>query len=123
MTFRQDWLAELKGKTLRSIKTEHNRDDSVPSIVIEFTDDTSYTVTVKEGVYFEGCMINTLRKAQPITDLVFLKEGPDTLVEFVADTFPLFILLAVNKKIPVGDFPFWLEKDGDEAAWIGESNG
>lgn len=108
LTTQDDWLVEFKDKVVSALRSKH--EGPVPSVWIEFTDGSKYEVFVRAGVYFEGCMINTLRKAQPITDVLCVSDGADTYLEVAASTFPLFLLLAVNKKIPEGDFPFWLEK-------------
>lgn len=108
MQTQEEWLAEFKDKTIRAVRSAHV--GPVPSVHVDFTDGSKYEVFVRAGVFFEGCMINTLRKAQPIHDVLVVTDGTDTYLEVSAPTFPLFILLAVNKQIPEGDFPFWLER-------------
>lgn len=106
-----EWLTELKGKTIKAVRPNHNED--VPSVRLLFKDDSEFELFVRTGVYFEGCLINTLRRAQPIVDIVMVADGDETYIEFAAETFPLLILLAVNKKLAPGNFPFWLEKIHD----------
>jgi hypothetical protein len=88
----------------------------VPDVNLLFTDDTALTISVKPGVYFEGCLINTLRKAQPIVDVFMTTAGTGSYtVEVRSRTFPLLVLEAVNKDNPTDEFPFMLtvrEKQG-----------
>jgi hypothetical protein len=108
-----DWLDELKGKTLLAIRAHHYDNTPVPTVGISFTDGSTYEVISKPGVFFEGCLINTLRKAQPIVDILVIIDRNDTMVEVAADTFPLFMLTAQNKHIPRGEFPFVLTRRED----------
>lgn len=96
----------LVGKTLRGVRPTHDN-GPVPDVNLLFTDDTGLTIKVKGGVYFEACLINTLRKAQPVTDIILLNEGGgDWKLELRARTFPLIKLLAVNKTLPLDECPF-----------------
>jgi len=110
-----EWLVEFKGKTIRHMRTLHKDNSVVPSVEIEFIEGDKYEVLVREGAFFEGCMLNTLRKAQPVVDVTWDREGADVCIEVSAETFPLFILLATNKKAPLGTFPFWLQSEVDDA--------
>lgn len=104
------WLVQLEGKSLLGVRPEYNEHDRVPAVVVSFTDNTKFKVSVKDGVFFEGCLINILRKAQPVYDVVLLVDKEDTYLEVRAETFPMFTLMAQNKRLPEGEFPFHLEK-------------
>jgi len=106
----KDWLLDFEGKTIQSLKTRHEENNVVPYVTVEFTDGSKYQILVRDGAFFEGCMINTLRKAQPVVDVMAVVEGDDTIVEVAAGTFPLFMLMATNKRLDAGVFPFWLEQ-------------
>lgn len=109
--FTGDWLPLFEGKTIRGVRPTHDR-GPVPDVNLLFTDDSAYTISVKPGVYFEGCLINTLRKAQPVTNVLVVSDvlaGAYT-VELRSRTFPLLQLLAVNKEIPYEEFPFEIEQ-------------
>ncbi len=86
---------DLKGKTIFRITPIHG--DGAPQVRIEFKDRTSYILSVQENVFFEGAMINHLRKAQPIVDVIeSYLGGRDHVVELRARTFPQLQLLARN---------------------------
>ena len=102
------WIDKLKGKTLTYIRPHF--EDKTPRVVLHFNDETWYEVSTKPGVFFEGCLVNTLRKAQPIADVVCVRDNVDTYMEVSAGSFPLFILLAQNKQRPADDFPFELKE-------------
>ena len=103
-----DWQSLLVGKTIRGVRPTHDN-GPVPDVNLLFTDDTSFTLSVKPGVYFEGCLINTLRKAQPIVNVLTVTDGFGSWsVEIRSRTFPLIQLLAVNKDNPTNEFPFML---------------
>jgi hypothetical protein len=103
-----EWLAALEGKTIRGVRPTHDN-GPVPDVNLLFTDDTAFTLSVKPGVYFEGCLINTLRKAQPIMNVLVVTDGFGSWsVEIRSRTFPLMQLLAVNKDNPTDEFPFEL---------------
>lgn len=105
------WLSQFEGKHLQSIRPIRH-DTPVPSIGVSFTDGTEYLVEIKQGVYFEACLINTLRRAQPVYDVIIERTNHDTVVEVRAQTFPMFELRAVNRTLPVGNFPFRLSQGG-----------
>lgn len=111
----KDWLLDFEGKTIQSIKTGHEDDNVVPFVTVEFSDGSRYKILVRDGAFFEGCMINTLRRAQPIVEVMVVIEDDDTIVEVAAGTFPLFMLMATNKRLSRGTFPFWLEELGPES--------
>lgn len=103
----------LEGKVLRGVRPTHDN-GPVPEVVLLFEDGTTFTARVLPGVYFEGCLINTLRKAQPITKVTVDTVEARTIVTLRCRTFPLIQLMAVNKELEVGVFPFRLdEKDSD----------
>lgn len=108
-------VTALVGKTIRGVRPTHDN-GPVPDVNVLFTDDTALTLSVKPGVYFEGCMINTLRKSQPITDVVVRADGgADHSLEIRSRTFPLLLLLGVNKELALDECPFeftWREKHG-----------
>jgi hypothetical protein len=110
-----DWLPILQGKTIRGVRPTHDN-GPVPDVNVLFTDDTALTISVKPGVYFEANLINTLRKAQPIVDVIMSTAGSGSYtVEIRSRTFPLLVLEATNKDNPVDEFPFVLthrEKQG-----------
>ena len=107
-----DWQAMLAGKTIRGVRPTHDN-GPVPDVNLLFTDDTSFTLSVKRGVYFEGCLINTLRKAQPVVSVLTVTDGfGNWSVEIRSRTFPLMQLLAVNKDNPADEFPFMLTPRG-----------
>ena len=103
-----DWQSLLVGKTIRGVRPTHDN-GPVPDVNLLFTDDTSFTLSVKPGVYFEGCLINTLRKAQPIVNVLTVTDGFGRYtVEIRSRTFPLLVFEAVNKDNPTNEFPFML---------------
>lgn len=96
----------LVGKTLRGVRPSHDN-GPVPDVNLLFTDGTAITLSVKPGVYFEACLINTLRKAQPVVDVILSHDGGgDHKLEVRARTFPLLTLLAVNKELALEECPF-----------------
>lgn len=104
-----DWLPTLYVKTLQAIRPSHDN-GSVPDVNLLFTDGSAFLLSVKPGVYFEGCLINTLRKAQPIANVLAVTGGDgDWCVEIRSLTFPLIMLLARNKDLPHDEFPFELK--------------
>ena len=108
------WLSEFEGKSLLGVRPEYNENDRVPGVMVSFTDNTRYLIQVKGGVFFEGCLINILRKAQPVYDVALVVDKEDTYLEVRAETFPMFVLMAQNKRIPEGEFPFVLTKQDVE---------
>ena len=109
MNIENSWLSELQGKVLRGVRPTHEN-GAVPQVNLMFTDGTTLVVSVLEGVYFEACLINTLRKAQAIHDVSITTRGRDTKIDIRSKTFPMIHLRAVNKELPAGEFPFVLTK-------------
>ena len=108
MSHQNNWLSLLQGKTIRGVRPTHDN-GPVPDVNILFVDGTVATISVKDGVFFESCFVNTLRKSAPIVEAVFLSDGLGShVVEVRARTFPLIRLGAVNKSIPSDEFPFIL---------------
>jgi hypothetical protein len=103
------WNGALLGKTIRGVRPTHDS-GPVPEVVMLFTDGTTAKISVLDEVYFEACLINTLRKAQAVADVTVDTDfaGSHT-IEIRSKTFPLVVLRAVNKGRPVEDFPFRLE--------------
>ncbi len=103
------WNDALLGKTFRGVRPTHSN-GPVPEVVLLFTDGTQATISVLDEVYFEACLINTLRKAQPVAEvnISFTPETTDRAytIEVRSRTFPLLVLRAVNKGRPAEDFPF-----------------
>lgn len=106
------WIEELKGKTIKGVRPEH-KSGPVPTVRLQFTDGTNYDLEVRRGVFFESCLINTLRRAQPIHRVVMVQTGDDTMLELRTKTFPLLQLCAVNKELATGEFPFVLSPRTD----------
>ncbi len=103
------WNDELLGKTLRGVRPTHNS-GPVPEVVMLFTDGSTAKISVLDEVYFEACLINTLRKAQAVADVtVDTNFAGSHTIEIRSRTFPLVVLRAVNKGRPPEDFPFRLE--------------
>lgn len=104
----EQWNTAFVGKTIRGVRPTHDN-GPVPDVNILFTDDTAVTISVKPGVYFEGCLINTLRKAQPTTGVIVTPLGFGSYcIEVRSRTFPLLQLLATVKEGDLEDFPFVL---------------
>lgn len=109
----KEWMAQLGGKTIKGVRPQHNN-SPVPEVSVLFSDGTAYLITVKPGVYFEGCLINTLRRAQPIEKVVVLTLGTDTIIEIRTKTFPLLQLVAQSRG-EAHDQPFVLtQKNQDD---------
>ena len=108
MNHENTWLSQLQGKTIKGVRPTHDG-GPVPQVNLMFTDGTAFLLSVKPGVFFEGCLINTLRKAQPIHNVVISTRGNDTKIDIRSKTFPLMHLRAVNKELGPGEFPFLLE--------------
>lgn len=102
----QRWLDMFKGKTLKSVRTKYTDESRIPAVVVSFIDDSAFEISVLDGVYFEGCLINILRKAHEVDEVMVVVDENETYIEVRAKTFPMFILLAQNMQIPAGDFPF-----------------
>lgn len=101
-----DWLRQLQGKTIRGVRPTHDN-GPVPDVNVLFTDDTALTISVQPGVYFEGCLINTLRKAQPIVGVRGYTDGAGNFrLEIRSRTFPLLVLRA--RTDDPDEFPFLL---------------
>lgn len=114
----EEWLRHLQGKTLVSVRATYTDDSRIPSVLVSFTDDSRFKISPREGIYFEGCLINVLRKARPIESVVIEVDPDDCFIEVRADTFPLFIMLGENKRMDDNRFPFILEeldKEGSDA--------
>lgn len=106
------WMNELGGKTIVGIRPVRET-SPVPQVRMIFTDGSEYLVEPRAGVYFEGCLINTLRRAQPITEVVIERDEDETYVELRAKTFPLLEMRAVNRTLPRAHFPFLLISGGE----------
>lgn len=105
----RNWESLLVGKVIHHIKTE--RESRVPTVVVEFRDHTVFTIDVIDGAWFEGCLINTLRRAQAVTEVNVTGEGNDHIVEVRASSFPLFVLIASTDKLKFGHpFPLILKE-------------
>jgi hypothetical protein len=105
MSHEQDWLSQMGGKTINAVRPTHPN-GPVPQVRLGFTDGTEFIISPKRGVYFEGCLINTLRKAAPVTDVLIERDGTGTMLSLGSRTFPLLVLMAVNKGLPSSEFPF-----------------
>jgi predicted CopG family antitoxin len=105
MNHEKHWLSEFQGKTIRGVRPTHEF-GPVPQVNLMFTDGTAYLLSIKEGVYFEGCLINTLRRAQSVSDVVIKFYGKDISLEIRSKTFPMLELRAVAKELPAGELPF-----------------
>jgi hypothetical protein len=105
----KQWRDLFAGKTLYGIRPQHESNTGVPAVDVTFTDASAFTIEVKDGVYFEGCLVNTLRKAQPVVDVLITEQDGDVMLEVQSKTFPLFVLMAQNKRLPVGEWPFTIK--------------
>lgn len=104
-----DWLEEFRGLTLKGLRPAHNEGSSLPYVWISFHGDIYYEVTINDDTFFEGCYVNTLRKAQPITGVKIKRRGNDYQISVNTNSFSLFKLSAVSRVN--GDvFPFSLEE-------------
>jgi hypothetical protein len=100
------WQQQLQGKTIRGVRPTHDN-GPVPDVNVLFTDDTALTISVRDGVYFEGCLINTLRKSQPVADVRADTDGIGNFtLEIRSRTFPLLLLRARTDE--PDEFPFLL---------------
>lgn len=106
-----NWITEFQGKTLRAIRTRHGENGTVPFVLVMFDDGSTYEVHVKDDTYFEAAMFNSLRRAQPVSKVHIFTGGNRTTVEVKAETFPLFLLRAVDRR--ERGFPFELVKVRD----------
>ena len=103
------WNDALLGKTIRGVRPTHDN-GPVPEVVILFTDGTTAKISVLDEVYFEACLINTLRKAQAVADITVDTDSAGShTIEIRSRTFPMLVLRAINKGRPPEDFPFRLE--------------
>jgi hypothetical protein len=104
----RDWLRRFEHKNIQMIRPF--RDDSpVPEVLLKLTDGAEFIIGVHEGAYFEACLINTLRKRQPI-EAVFVSDNEhgDYYVEVRCATFPLFVLTGVHRE--TRQFPFTIKE-------------
>lgn len=108
MSHQNNWLSLLQGKTIRGVRPTHDS-GSVPQVRLLLTNGTAFLISVKEGVFFEGCLINTLRRAQPIHDVVITMTKNDTKIDVRSKTFPMLVLRAINREGVPGEFPFLIE--------------
>ena len=105
------WRSQFVDKTVLSLRPKHDTTNGVPKVELVFTDSTMFTIGVVEGVFFEGCMINTLRRAQPVVDVAIVPDEHGAwMIEVSARSFPLFMLMAENKGIEHHAFPFTLDR-------------
>lgn len=106
-----EWPALLVGKTVRAVRPAHDR-GAVPDVHLMFTDNTAFVLSVKAGVFFEACMLNTLRKAQPIAAVqpIHVPGDSNHYLEIRSRTFPMMHLIAVNREIGPDEFPFELRE-------------
>lgn len=109
MNHEKHWLSELQGKTLKGVRPIHDN-GPVPDVRLMLTDGTTYIVSVPDGVYFEACLINTLRRAQPVHDVIVTTKGNDTKIDVRSKTFPMLTLRATVKSGDKDLFPFSLVK-------------
>lgn len=116
MDHEKSWLSEMEGKTITAVRPVRPV-GPVPTVNLAFADGSEYTVEPKRGVYFEGCLINTLRRAQPVETVDIHRDGRFTLITVEAGEFPLLMLSAENKSLDSKEFPFVLRR------LIGASNG
>ncbi len=114
-------LEEFQGRTLYSLRPRRpDHTDGKPHVELQFRDGSQYEIHAKLGVFFEGALINTLRKAQPVAainieDIDDEHDARKTYVniEFACETFTLFALRArldaIHKYEP-DMFPFLVLK-------------
>lgn len=100
-----EWLALLRNQTIKSVRPQH-RDMPIPTVRVEFERGMVVVFEPKIGTYFEGCLINTLRKAQPLIDVEIVREMNTTYITLQAEHFPLVELIITNKTLPSAEFPF-----------------
>lgn len=109
----QEWVDQLVGKTVWGIRPHHDDGKDIPKVDLTFKDNARFTLAVKQGTYFEGCLINTLRRSTPVADVLVTSVDGDWMLEVSADNSPLFILTAVNKSLDDEVFPFVLTREAD----------
>lgn len=100
-----EWLTLLRDETIKSVRPQH-KDMPIPTVKVEFESGLIVVFEPKIGTYFEGCLINTLRKAQPLVDVEIVREMNTTYITLHAEHFPLLELIIANKTLPSQDFPF-----------------
>lgn len=102
------WLNELVGKTIRGVRPVHHDNDPVPTVNLMLTDGSAYSIAVADGVFFEACLINILRRAQRIHDVIITTKHNDTKVDVRSKSFPMLHLRVVNKG--EAEFPLTLTR-------------
>lgn len=107
---KDEWWDELDGRVIQAVRTGYfSGPGTKPHIKMLMKDGNSYAIVVREDVYFEGCMLNTIRHAQDIDHITFQRKDKHHTVEVWCKTFPLFILRARNgSSCPGSQFPFQL---------------
>ncbi len=102
-----EWLSELKGLTLNNIRTKRDGDDPIPYVYLSFEGDFEYEIRVKKNTYFEGALVNSLRKVKTIDHIEMYEHNGYYIVEVCSRSFALFVLRA---KLNDGnaEFPFEL---------------
>jgi hypothetical protein len=103
--FERVWTNTFEGKTIKSIRPRH-RDGGAPTVDLSFTDGSAFEIAILDGVYFEGCLINTLRRAQPVLSVLVWRVDYHWTITFESATFPLIMLEASNRQRNSTDFPF-----------------
>lgn len=98
-------LGLFGGLTLNRVQPEWNG-SPVPHVFLGFSGNRIIKVEVDDGVVFQACMINTLRRSQPVCDVVISKKEAHTFVQLWARDFPLVTFLGLNRGRPSKDFPF-----------------
>lgn len=107
----QDWAEELCGKTLRAIRGRH-KEDGTPFVYMMTEKDGAlehYEIhTSHDGIYFEGALINTLRKTAEIVGVNLYEGNYRTTLDIVTKGYPLVILRTMCKEGVEGPFPLTL---------------
>lgn len=108
-----EWLNAFRGKTLQYIRQARVPGSTIPFVRIGFTDGSNYQVHPKDDVYFEACMLNSIRKARAVKHIDFIvpdQIGESWMVEVRTNTYPLFMLMGRHSN-DVSLFPFILKKE------------
>lgn len=107
---RKDWFPEFRGKTFKSVRPRSDNGVRVPIVDIHFESGEHFVLAVREGVYFESCMINTMRRAQPVTEVLIYRDNGTWNVEIETLEFPMLFISAQVRDDNFEEFPFKLEQ-------------
>ncbi len=106
-----EFAAFFEGKTIKNLRPNH--DQRVPRIDVLLTNKKPLRISVLDGVFFEGALVNCLRRAGKCSNVMYAYGGNRShVVELRAFTFPMLQLMAVNQgpDLKPTDFPFVVEE-------------